>query len=155
MKIFIKNKTELQNVKWKDFVRRLYKFSTYLEGVSRVRRLNAALFTEPPIPINGVQARQGSAAAIESANPRESDLRSPLVIHTNPRSLDTAHVSLSLFYIDKINIDNYHAVLNFLNCVSFLQTVLVELTYNLFTTINKCAEIINNLNPLATTLASK
>lgn len=49
-----------------------------------LRRLNAALFTEPPIPINGAPACQGSAAAIESANPRESDPRSPLVIHTNP-----------------------------------------------------------------------
>lgn len=49
-----------------------------------LRRLNAALFTEPPIPINDAQACQGSAATIESANPRESDPRSPLVIHTNP-----------------------------------------------------------------------
>lgn len=68
-----------------------------------LRRLNAALFTEPPIPINGVQTRQGSAAAIESANPRESDTRSPLVIHANPPTVGEkftyTHVTLFIYHV--------------------------------------------------------
>lgn len=72
-------------------------------GVYWVRRLNAALFTEPPIPINGVQIKTCKDQRLRwRVQIRVKAIQVlPLVIHANPKTLtQVSLLALLLIYLE-------------------------------------------------------